>query len=532
MVLNVCPHGNSLFFNGIFQRNEVSLRFRNPLDFENCRKPVSDSLGAFMRKISKQEREVLVEGYLRTKPRNQQEDKRIKKTLQYSTAEGAITSVSNSVANSYLTPFALSLGATSPEIGLLASVKNLAETTAQIPGALLTQYTSRKAIWLLSWISSRAFWIPVILLPFIFLQNSVQILILLTGIITFLASLNGPAWTSLMGDIVPENIRGRYLGRRNMIAGFSGLLATLVAGSFLSLLGFSLIFAISTAIGLFGIIFFVKMYEPPLRTVFHYKHSVTFNRKELVTSLRINKNFALFTLFIMAMNFAVHIAAPFFTVYMLKDLGITYEIFGLLIAFEALVSIICQPYWGKLNDRYGERVIIFFTAAMVCLVPFFWFFVTAPAHILLANAFSAFAWAGFDLVSFNFLIAAVPSEKRPQYIANHRFLRGVAVVGGALLGAYIVQHFETAVFLGFYGIQIIFLISFMMRAVSLVFLAGVKEPDSREHEIVPLRYVFWRAVAVEPARGFVHAVEYTFHYPYELAKLKEKIRRRIKTRKE
>lgn len=480
-----------------------------------------------MRKLSKPEREVLVEGYLRTKPKSQ-EDKRITKTLQYSTAEGAATSVSNSVANAYITPFALSLGATNPEIGLLASVKSLAETMAQIPGALLTQYMSRKSIWMLSWVSSRVFWIPVILLPFLYLQNSVQLLIFFMGIITFLASLNSPAWASLMGDIIPEDIRGRYLGKRNMIAGLSGLLATLIAGSLLSLLGFSLIFTISTAIGLFGIVFFMKMYEPPLRTVFHYKHSVTFNRKELVTSLRINKNFALFTLFTMAMNFAVSIAAPFFTVYMLKDLGITYEIFGLLVAFEALVAILCQPYWGKLNDRYGERVIIFTTAAMVCLIPLIWLFVTTPVHVLLAEILSAFAWAGFDLVTFNFLIAAVPSEKRPQYIANHRFLRGIAVVGGALIGAYLALQSEFIFFLGFSGIPLLFLISFILRTGSLAFLLGVKEPDSREHEIVPLRYVFWRAMAVEPAKGFAHAIEYTFHYPYELAKLKKKLQRRVK----
>ncbi len=484
-----------------------------------------------MRKISKQEREVLVEGYLRTKAKKPQEINRVKKSLQYSTAEGAVTSVSNSVTNTYVTPFALALGATNAEIGILSTAKNLAETAAQMPGAMLTQYMSRKSIWLLSWIVSRIFWVPIVLLPFISFPNSVQILIILMGIITFFASLNGPAWTSLMGDIVPEDIRGRYLGRRNMIAGLSGLLATLIAGSFLSLLGFSLIFTISTAIGLFGIVFFVKIYEPPLRTVFHYKHSVTFNRKELITSLRINRNFALFTLFIMVMNFAVYIAAPFFTVYMLKDLGITYEIFGLLVAFEALIAIVCQPYWGRLNDRYGERVIIFVTSAMICLIPFAWLFVTTPLHILLAQTLSAFAWAGFDLVTFNFLIAAVPSEKRPQYIANHRVLKGIAVVGGAFLGAYLAQHAEFIFFLGFSGIPLLFLISFILRAVSVAFLLGVKEPDSREHEIVPLRYVFWRAVAVEPAQGFRHAIEYTFHYPYELAKLKKKLQKRMNQEK-
>lgn len=478
-----------------------------------------------MRKLTKPEREVLVEGYLHTQKKA---NARISRSLHYSTVEGALTSVSNSVTTTYATPFALALGATNAEIGLLSSVKSLAETFAQVPGALLTQYMSRKSVWLLSRILSRAFWIPVILLPFFAFQNAVAFLILLLGLITFFASLDGPAWASLIGDIVPDNIRGRYLGRRNMVAGISGLAATLIAGSFLSLLGFPLIFSIAAMFSIVAIVFFVKIYEPPAKTIFHYKHEMSIRPGELLTGFRINRNLVMFTAFLAALNFSVYIAAPFFAVYMLKNLNISYEVFAMLVAFEALVAIVCQPYWGKLGDRYGERSIMIITGIMACFVPFIWLYVYSPWHIALANLFSAFAWSGFELVTFNFLLAVTPSEKRPQYIANHRLVKGLAVVAGALLGALLAQNLESALVFGFFGLQIIFLVSFVLRLASLVFLAFVKEADAREHEIVPVRYVFWRAVAVEPAHGFRHAAEYTFHYPYELAKLKEKVKRNIK----
>lgn len=480
-----------------------------------------------MRKLTKDEREVLVEGYIRKeKPKNT--DKRIARSLHYSTAEGALTSVSNSVTNTYITPFALALGATNPEIGLLASVKNLAETLAQLPGAVLTRYMSRKSVWLLSWVSSRVFWVPAVLLPFLGLGNAVHMLIILLGIITFLASLNGPAWASLMGDIIPDSIRGRYLGRRNMAAGLSGLAATLVAGGLLSALGFPAIFIIALAIGMFGIVFFVRMYEPPAKAEFHYKHSLGFNRKELLTSFRVNRNFAVFTMFLAALNFAVYIAAPFFAVYMLKNLNIGYDVFAILVAFEALVAVACQPYWGRLSDRYGERSIMIVTGIMACFVPLIWLFVSTPLHIAAANFFSAFAWTGFELVTFNFLLSVTPSEKRPQYIANHRLAKGLAVVAGALLGAFIAQGLENAFILGMAGLQLVFLVSFVLRLASLAFLAAVKEADVREHEAVPVRYIFWCAVAVEPAHGFRHAAEYTFRYPYEFVKLKEKLERRLR----
>lgn len=471
-----------------------------------------------MGKLTKQEREVLVEGYPRRKS-----SATTGKSLRYSTAEGALTSVSNSVTNAYATPFALALGATNPEIGVLASVKSLAETLAQVPGALLTQYLSRKSVWILSRVFSRLFWLPVILLPFIAVKNAAHIFILLMGVITFFASLDGPAWASLIGDIVPDGIRGKYLGRRNMISGISGLVATVIAGASLSFLGFPVIFTAAAVFALLAIIFFVRIEEPPSRSVFHYRHAISLNPRHIATAFRVNRNYVAFTGFITALSFAVYIASPFFVVYMLKDMGVGYEIFALLVAFEALVSIISQPYWGRLNDRYGERVIMVITGIMVCFVPLPWLFVSSPFHIAAVSAFSAFAWAGFDLVAFNFLIAVTPSEKRPQYIANHRLVKGVAVVFGALLGGFLATGMAGGVILGFAGLQFIFLLSFLLRLASLAFLTGVKEADSREHEIAPLRYVFWKAIAVEPAHGIRHAAEYTYHYPYELAKLKEKI---------
>lgn len=475
-----------------------------------------------MNKIGKKEREILVKGKP-TVPKKTLSDEKIKNSLKYSTIEGALTSAASSINSSFITPFALVLKATSNEIALIASLRTLGETLAQIPGALLTQYFSRKAIWTFSTFISRMLWIPIILLPFLNPGNPIHLLAVLLFAISFFTALRAPAWSSLMGDTVPDDVRGRYFGRRNMIAGFAGLTATLVSGAVLDEYGFSFIFAASVILGLAAIYFFAKMYEPPTPVVYHYRHSYTLNVTELLASIRVNRNFVMFTLFLSAVSFAVNIAGPFFAVYMLRDLNISYLWFAALVSFEALITLIFQPYWGRLSDNYGERKILAVTGIMISIVPFIWLFVYSPLHILFANFFSSFAWAGFDLVAFNFLLAVTPSEKRPQYVANHTFLRGLATVAGAFVGGMLVTNIESQQFLWMHGLQIIFLISFVLRLMSLAFMAFVSDIEIKEHEIIPVRYVFWRAVAVEPARGIQHAIDYTFRYPYELAKLKKKL---------
>lgn len=454
-------------------------------------------------------------------------DSTIKKNLHYSTAEGSLTSVSESITNTYVTPYALSMGAKDSDIGMLGVLQNLASTVAQIPGASFTEYVSRKKIWVFSTLASKLLWIPVILLPLLSTGNIIALIILL-ALISFFSSLRAPAWTSLMGDIVPGDERGHYFGKRNMIAGFAGLIATLIVGLFIAGVGFSVILGVSIIAGMVSIIFFIKIEEPSLKKVFHYKHEFKMDLKNFRNSVKVHKNFVIFTLFLSMMSFAVNIAAPFFAVYQLRYLGIGNFWFGIVAAFGALITLILQPYWGRLNDKFGERSIMVITGILVCFVPFFYLFVKTIPEILIVEAFSSFAWAGFNLVTFNYLLSATPPEKRPSFVANHTIIRGIAAVGGTLLGVYLALTITPGTFILFFaGIQFVFFVSFFFRISSVLLLLKIKKSEIDHREAVPIRYVFWHSVAVQPMVGLAHKISYTFHYPYDIREIKDKTHRQI-----
>jgi len=40
---------------------------------------------------------------------------------------------------------------------------------------------------------------------------------------------------------------------------------------------------------------------------------------------------------------------------------------------------------------------------------------------------------------------------------------------------------------------------------------------------VPVRYVLWQAVAVEPVRGLSHAMHFATQYPYRIEEIRKKI---------
>lgn len=471
------------------------------------------------RNISKDAHALLIKGTLKGK--KQVEQSVVDKSMRYATLEGACIGSSNTIINSYMTPFILALGATNIQIGLLNAARSLAETLAQIPGATLTKYASRKSVWNFSTIISKILWIPVLFLPL--LGNDIFLFIILVAASHFFASLRNPAWTSLVGDLVPPEKRGHYFGRRNMIVGIAGLATAIIVGSIIGILGFNFIFAISIALGFIAVYFFRRIYESQFTKVYHYSHSISFSPYNLVNAIKINKNFVMLTLFLGLMNFAINVASPFFIVYELRELGIGYGWFTIAIVFNALVALIAQPYWGQLNDRYGDRKMLAVTGILIALTPLIWLFVTTPAGVVLAEGYSGFAMAGFDLVAFNFILAVTPAEKRASYVANHAFFKGLAVVAGAFIGGIAAQQFASSRLFWLTGLQIIFLLSLALRLLSLALIPKLKDAAVRESDVVPVRYILWQAVAVEPVRGLAHTLSYATQYPYKLEDIRKKI---------
>lgn len=454
-------------------------------------------------------------------------DERVKKSLRASTSEGVFNAASSSITNTFITPLALALKATNAEIGMLSAVQNFAHTVAQVPGAKMTEYYSRKSIWMISQLMSKILlWVPIIFLPFLPFGNPVLVLIVLMAFIAFFAGLRVPAWSSLMGDLVPLKIRGNYFGIRNMITGLAGIAATIAAGFLVTIYGFSFIFLLAILLSVISIFFFVRMYEPHFRGIFHYRHAFSFDPHGWKTSLSVNKALVIFTIYLFFMNFATEIAAPFYTVYMLKDLNISYLWFAVLTTIGAVVRIFSFKYWGRLNDRFGARKILLVTGFFGCFTPLLWMFISTVSQIALVKIFDGFIWAGFDLVIFNYLLDVTPANKRPQYVANHNFFAGFGIIIGALTGGFLAESLQLSTFGWLQGLQIIFLISFVLRIAVLSLLPKIREIDIKHSELVPLRYVFLQAMAVEPAHGLKNTIFYTFRYPIKVKKeLEESVKK-------
>lgn len=404
------------------------------------------------------------------------EDSLKAKTRRISIVEGSFGVFSNTISDNYMIPFALHLNSNPFQIGILTSFSLLCSPIGQICGSRRIERKSRKDV-LLSGVFGQALMWPIfILITFLFTLKLDQSILpwSLVGfylLYMFFAGMMTPPWFSLMGDSVPENSRGRYFAKRNLITTAIALIGTIVLSFSLDwfkaqdnlLLGFSIIFICGFITRLISVFLFTKHYYPP------FDFQVADHTKFIHFVKNIPKsNFGKFTLFVSLLTFGQWIAGPFFSVYMLNDLQFDYSIFIFINLFSSIVALFIFPLLGRFSDKFGNVKMLQIGGIIIPILPILWLFFNTPVGIILGpQLLGGIGWTSFNLAISNFIYDNIESKKRGQYIALYNFLVGIAIILGGLTGSIIIT-FIPIWFMNKY--LFVFLISGLVRIVIVALL--------------------------------------------------------------
>lgn len=376
-------------------------------------------------------------------------DEEKEKTRNYSIKEGSAASVMSGAGESYITPYALELQANNAQIGFLTSLTGFLGPISQIYGSRLIEKYSRRKIVVASVILQASMWLVILSLGFIFLKYEKTFYLIPLLILSFIlyamsGSLGGPAWFSLLGEAVPESIRGKYFSKRNRINGAVSITATLIASVWLYytkqweilIFGFMTLFAIAAISRYISAYFLSKHYVAEIKLEKEYYFSFWQFIKKAP-----HNNFGKFAIFIVLTNLTINIAGPFFAVYMWKDLQFNPIWFTMVNASATVFSILFVPIWGKFADKYGNRELIKISGIIVAIIPFFWLFSKNPIYLMLIpQLLSGLGHSALGLASSNFIYDAVTPQRRAIVVAYYNVLNGVGVLIGATLGGLIAQY--------------------------------------------------------------------------------------------
>jgi MFS family permease len=254
---------------------------------------------------------------------NPESDRSLKRAVKDGMGQAVLTGI----VDSYMMAYAVLLGLTAAQIAIVAAFPGWIGSFIQIAGAWLARRGVRRKALIIAGCTIQILMLPTVLaLPWLYPGYAYPILILCAAVYHAGNHLMQPSWISLIGDHLPEQVRGRYFGRRTGLAGIIGFVAMAAAGGVLhwfeaqdmARIGFAVIFAVGGLGRLYSLWQLSGVGDPGLPADAERLTPDTGGLRRLWQS-----NFFRYSMSIGLMFAAVSFAGPFFTVYMLRELHFT-----------------------------------------------------------------------------------------------------------------------------------------------------------------------------------------------------------------
>ncbi|ABX32161.1 major facilitator superfamily MFS_1 [Petrotoga mobilis SJ95] len=382
------------------------------------------------------------------------------------------------------TSIALYFNASPLFISIMTSFPIIAQMF-QIFSSRINQFigSKKKSLVINAFISRTLF----VLLPiFIFFDvRSEYIMLIIILLFSFFGTFVGNTWTVLIRSVVPFEQRGKYFGLRNIFASITGIIMLYLYSIFLEFPNFKTgLLLVTSFMAIFSVLsaFLLVKHEFPEES--EKNHTVNLN---IFTPFK-DRNFKNFLLFMFVWSFAIEFVRPYFAYYEVAILNINYQFLGNMGIITSVISVFLYLFYGIVADRFGSKNVLSLGILLSTFSPMMYFLMNESNYrsILLLNAiFAAFAWSAINLAIFNLLLE-ISKEPSENYIAANSFVAGIAAIFGSLSGGFLANHLENIEinFMGdpYHGIQLIFIIGFILRIVSVILLTEVEAMEK------PIRY--------------------------------------------
>ncbi len=412
----------------------------------------------------------------------------VRRSLRISVAEGVVAELVGACASGgAITAWALYLGLSPVLVGVLGALPFAAQVV-QIPSAWLTRLhgNRRTALWTIG--VARQLPLALALLPWLPVPEAAQRVVLLAVAAgsSLLAVAGNNAWTSWMGELVPDRLRGRYFGRRTAFCALGSTLGALGAGLALDHArpgagagtALSLLSLASCAFGAITVALLRRQHEPTAHLVPPEPTLAEVLRPWTEEAARGALTFHV------AWAAACGLAAAFYPIHMIANLRMGFARMALYNGAIAAVRMLTAPLWGRALDRVGARPVLVACCFGLSVSPVIWLFPREDLLWPLAvdAVLCGVLLAGQGLASFSLPLNVSSRGTRPFHLAAFAAAAGIATGLASALGGALAQALPGH--LGFagrplVGAQILFLMGGVLRLGAAVLALQIVEPGAR-----------------------------------------------------
>ncbi|MBI5285270.1 MAG: MFS transporter [Chloroflexi bacterium] len=358
--------------------------------------------------------------------------------------DGFWANIPETVLVNYLGLYIIAFGASTSQVGLLASLSSLFAALAFFPGARFVEtfgHRKRVVVWSGGGLARVALF-GLVFVPFVADGDAaVWMVIALVSLRGFAGYFAVPAWTSITADIVPLAMRGRFFASRSFGMTLAALATAPVAGlildRFSGLAGWQIVWVVAFATGALSTWCFQQIPDPaPHADVVARER--TADQRSVIADILADRNFVMYLAGSAVWNIALHASGPFFNIYLAENLQASALMIGILSALMAVTGLVGLVYFGRMMDVRGTKWLMVATGLLIPLLPAAWLFVSEPWHVVFINGPGGVLWAGYQLAMLNMVMIMAPAEKRARYAAAYQTVSFAGAFAGPLIGGQII----------------------------------------------------------------------------------------------
>jgi MFS family permease len=351
------------------------------------------------------------------------------------------------VFSGFLSIFALRLGASPFEIGLLTTGPALASIIFPLPATRLVKRHWGKAVVVVPLAIYRLFYAVVALVPLLPQQGRVVVLVAALGLLSVPLAVFNTAFVPLFAKVLPQDMRGRIIGIRGTFAGLTSTVAVLVAGWILDRIPFPLNFEI-----MFGVAFFFaqmstwlisRLAIPALNedvpaSAASMERAAT-GRAGILGRLPRHGPFWRFMASVVVLLLGVYFPMALYPLVMVDRLHASNAWIGAFSMGGGLCGVVLAALWAKGSAKIGSRWLLVAICALYTLVPL------GASHTASLEAYIPVSLAGGGLGAvlgmglLQCLLEVTPERQQTEYMAIYSMVANIAVASAPILGTTVLS---------------------------------------------------------------------------------------------
>lgn len=345
------------------------------------------------------------------------------------------------VSSTFVSIFALRLGASNFLIGLLTSLPALMNVIFQIPAARLVERESdKKKILLVSGFLMRLPALLIALVPLLTARIQARAVVYITALGMIPTAVSTVSFTAMLAEVVAPQDRARVVSLRNAFLSATAMAIVLLAGKALDILpfpvGYQLIFLLAFLASMVSLYYLGRVVIPETGRVQQVKvqPSQMLGTRHLLQLILAQRDYVRFTLGAFLYHWGLYFPIPLYAIYRVRTLQISDGWIGALAMLESGVTIVSYYAWGRFAQRQGSRLVLLLGLLGVCFYPIGTALSRSVTPLLLVSFIAGVAAPAFNLGLFNGLLEVVPGERRATYIAIFNTMMNIPAFIAPILG--------------------------------------------------------------------------------------------------